>query len=137
MDASKLPRPPAPKTGLVLLIEDEETVARLIKIWLERANFDVVWAPDGAAALQAVRERGSAVSIAFVDWKLPDMTGGDLCRRLRQAIPDLPLLLTSGRTRDIEPFEFEQHGPIGFLGKPYIPAQLIGQVRALLHAAAV
>ncbi len=137
MDSQPTPRPHSPKTGTVLLIEDEETVARLLQVWLGRSGFEVLWAPDGTTALRLLAEHGKTISLAFVDWKLPDVTGGDLCRQLRLAIPDLPLLLTSGRTRDIEPYEFEQAGPIAFLGKPYIPAQLIGQVRALLHAAAV
>lgn len=59
------------------------------------------------------------------------LTGG-LCHQLREAVPNLPILLTSGRKQEALHALLAVDGPTGFLSKPFLPADVIRQVRALL-----
>lgn len=125
-------RPP----GTVLLVEDEESLADLLTALLRRINVHVLRAPDGASARQLFAEHREGIALAFVDCHLPDMAGADLCQELREACPRLPILLTSGRDQRALQAVFASGGPCSFLAKPYMPQEVMRQVKALLGAAA-
>jgi DNA-binding response OmpR family regulator len=118
----------------VLLVEDEESLAELLTHLLTRLQLRVVRASDGAAALQAFREHQPSIALAFVDCRLPDMDGADVCRELRGIHPRLPLLLTSGRDQRALAASFGATAPAAFLAKPYMPADVMRHVTALLSA---
>ncbi len=140
MSVSLHVHPPLPavvaEAGLVLLVEDEDFIADLMVLVLSRAGVPCRRARDGAEALRMVTENGAGISLAMVDLCLPDMVGDELCRQLRALHPGLPVLLTSGR--DLERFQhaLEEGGPTALLAKPYRPAELLRQVRAMLPVAA-
>jgi DNA-binding response OmpR family regulator len=118
--------------SVVLLVEDDESLADLLKHLLGRMKVRVLHAPTGALALKVFTEQQACVSLAFVDCHLPDSEGGDLCRRLRAISPTLPLLLTSGRDQRALELVFAAGGPCSFLAKPYMPAEVMGRVRSML-----
>ena len=124
------------ETGSVLVVEDEDYVADLMLLILSRGGVPCVRARDGAEALQLAAGNGGGISLAMVDLCLPDIVGDELCRQLRVLHPGLPVLLTSGR--DLARFQGElaRGGPTTLLSKPYRPAELLRQVRAMLPVAA-
>lgn len=124
---------PAPvPDGLVLLVEDEDSLADLLGHLLRRMQVKVVRAGDGATARQLFAENRDKITMAFVDCHLPDMEGAALCHELRAAAPRLPLLLTSGRDQRALQQAFSAGGPCQFLPKPYMPGDVISRVNALL-----
>ena len=118
--------------GTVLLVEDDESLADLLKNLLRRMKVSVLHASTGALALGLFAEHRKSISLAFVDCHLPDGEGGDLCRKLRAISPALPLLLTSGRDQRALEAMFVAGGPCSFLAKPYMPADVMGLVKSLL-----
>lgn len=120
----------------VLLVEDEDALAELLKCLLVRLKVRVLHAADGAQALQLLAEYRGKVNLAFVDCHLPDIGGPDLCELLRDQVPGLPLLLTSGRDQRNVVGNFTSGGPCAFLPKPYLPADVMRRVSSLLPAAA-
>jgi DNA-binding response OmpR family regulator len=122
--------------GRVFLVEDEDYIADLMEVIFTGAGLVVVRARDGAEALRLATETPGAIALALVDLGLPDIAGEELCRRLRMLQPGVPVLLTSGREMETLQRELESGGPTGLLPKPYRPAELLRQVRALLPAAA-
>ncbi|HYP17009.1 MAG TPA: response regulator [Opitutus sp.] len=123
------------REGVVLLVEDEDSLAELLTHLLRRIQVRVLRAADGAAARRLFAEHREAISLAFVDCHLPDMAGADLCQELRAAAPGLPLLLTSGRDQRALETQLAAGGPCQFLPKPYMPAEVMRRVNSLLPAA--
>jgi len=75
----------------ILLVEDEEPVAKGVRYALESEGWRVDWAPDAGTALQRLAAR--APDVAILDVRLPDMSGFELCRELRRA-HTFPVLFT-------------------------------------------
>jgi DNA-binding response OmpR family regulator len=122
----------ADSTSAVLLVEDDESLADLLKHLLTRMKIRVLHAATGAAAVSLFAEHHAAVALAFVDCHLPDAEGGELCQRLRAISPGVPLLLTSGRDQRALESVFVAGGPCSFLAKPYMPADVMGRVKSML-----
>src|SRR5437867_4131900 len=97
-------RPAAPVSGahtasgvrdLILLVEDDEMIATLVKQVIERIQWRVLLAGDGAECDRLMAQHGASIALALVDCGLPDIEGAELCERLRSSQPGLPVLLTS------------------------------------------
>ena len=126
--------PASPARDTILVVEDEDFVAGLITRFLERGNFRDVRAADGAEAQRVFAERKAAIALVMVDATLPDMHGGALARALRDQVSRLPILFVSGRDSTALRDVFASEGPTGFVPKPFFPAEVVRQVRALIGA---
>lgn len=119
----------------LLLVEDEECLSVMLQQLLRRAQVRVFHAADGEGALKLLQQCGPEIGCAMVDCQLPDMDGGELCRKLRSLAPGMPLLLTSGRDQQALQRALEGSGRTGFLPKPYMPREVLDRVSGLLRAA--
>ena len=130
------PRPdPAGQRGLVLVVEDERTIADVMRRYLAAAGFTVQLVADGAAALAAVtRDRPVAV---VLDIGLPDMDGLTVCQRLRAAGDWTPILFVTARDEDVDRILGLELGGDDYLVKPFNPRELVARVRAVLRRTAV
>ena len=117
---------------IVLLIEDEDSLAELLTHLLRRIQVKVLRAADGETARALFARNRDHVSMAIVDCHLPDVAGADLCHELRAAVPGLPLLISSGRDQRALEVALAAGGPCQFLAKPYMPAEVMRRVTALL-----
>jgi DNA-binding response OmpR family regulator len=120
----------------VFFVEDEDFIGDLMTVIFERAGLRAIRARDGGEALRLATEHSQAFALALVDLCLPDIGGDELCLRLRELRPGLPVLLTSGRDMEIFVRDLARGGPTAMIAKPYRPAELLRQVRALLPVAA-
>ncbi|HEY8563628.1 MAG TPA: response regulator [Pyrinomonadaceae bacterium] len=80
----------------VLLAEDDSSMRRFIEVILQKADYDVITAEDGLAALQVAL--GTSVDAVVADAMMPQMSGYDLCRMLREH--RIPCILLSGLTEN-------------------------------------
>ncbi len=124
-----------PVRDVVLLVEDDESVACLVERILASLPARVMRVRTGAEAEIAFAETTASIAIVMVDYGLPDMDGRVLCQRLRRLSPQLPVLLTSGCAESKEP-ALGGDGPMVFLPKPFFPGEVRQQVNALLKAIA-
>jgi DNA-binding response OmpR family regulator len=116
----------------ILLVEDEEPLAELLSNLLARLNVRTLVAPDGVTALSLFAEHRQSIVLAFIDCNLPDIPGPKLGEKMRELSPKLALLFTSGRNQIELDQVFAAGGPCGFLPKPYLPAEVLRRVSALL-----
>ena len=128
--------PSWPGAGTILLVEDQEFIAGLLTTVFGRAGLSVVCVADGAEAIRVLREQRHHVRLAMIDIGLPDIAGDDLGLVLRDLVPGLPVILTSGREVEGCRDKLLASGPTWFAAKPYRTPQLVEQVRALLMTAA-
>ena len=120
--------------GSILVVDDEELVRSLIARMLEKEGYEILGAADAEEAIRLLRRYTERLSLVIMDLSVSGLSRQDpgLIRRLREARPDLPILLTSGYDeKDVTP-EMVREGIADFLAKPYPPGMLEEKVRDLL-----
>ncbi|WP_140633736.1 two-component system response regulator CreB [Methylibium rhizosphaerae] len=123
--------PPSPPC--VLLLEDDPAIARTVAYALERDGFavrHVLLVREAAEQL-----RSGAADVALLDVGLPDGSGLDLCRTLRQEQPALPIVLLTARSDETDRVLGLELGADDYVAKPFSPRELVARVRALLRRA--
>ncbi len=116
--------------GTVVLIEDEESIADLIRMYFEQEGFRLVHTPDGEQGLDAVRDRDPRV--VLLDLGLPGMDGVEVCRRIR-AFSDVPVIMLTARDSEIDKIVGLEIGADDYVTKPFSPRELVARVRAVLR----
>lgn len=119
---------------MIVVAEDHEDIRYAFKRALERAGHEVVTASDGAMALEAVRAHHPDVVVTDLD--MPVMSGLELCRAIRAdaSLRHIPVVLASGSLVPGDARAIEV-GASATLLKPFLPAQLLDCVTALLPPA--
>ena len=115
----------------VLLAEDDAAIAEPLSRALQREGYEVSVADDGLIALEHVR--GGGVDLLVLDLGLPGMDGLEVCRRIRLEVPDLPVLMLTARTDEVDFVVGLDAGADDYVGKPFRLAELLARVRALLR----
>jgi two-component system phosphate regulon response regulator PhoB len=118
---------------VVLVVEDEPPLQKLLAYSLEAAGFAVVQAFDGEEAQTLIDER--APDLVLLDWMLPQLSGLELCRRLRRrpGTAHLPIIMLTARGEEPDRLRGLDTGADDFITKPFSPAELIARVRAVLR----
>jgi two-component system catabolic regulation response regulator CreB len=114
----------------VLLVEDEPAIADTLVYALETECFEVVHALTGTDALAAAGRE--AFDFAILDIGLPDMTGLDVCRRLRE-ISSVPVLFLTARDSEVDRILGLELGGDDYVTKPFSPREIVARVRAILR----
>jgi two-component system phosphate regulon response regulator PhoB len=125
--------------GRVLIVEDEELIRETVGLALAEVGFEVVVAEDGLKALEMLggtkssTHRISDISLVILDLMLPGMNGLDLCRLLRHQGIDIPLLILSAKSTEMDRVVGLEVGADDYLTKPFGMRELIARCRALLR----
>ena len=115
---------PAP-SGTILIVDDDDGVRTVATLSLERAGFRVVTARDGEEGMALIRQRGSDFDAVLLDMTMPRLSGAETCHLIRQLLPQLPIVLTSGYTEPDAGARLDIRDVAGFLQKPFTPASLV------------
>ena len=119
--------------GVVLVVDDDETVRTVTRRMLEQAGFSVILAADGAQALE-IYQSTPAVALVIMDMTMPRMDGEQCFRELRRLDPAVRVLLTSGYNEQDATERFVGKGLAGFIQKPYRPVDLLARVQEAITA---
>jgi DNA-binding response OmpR family regulator len=111
----------------ILLVEDDEPLARCLLRMMKADGYQVVHAPTGVAAIENVRSR--SFDVVLSDLNLPDSCGVDILRIAREHDPDVPLLLMSGDPRVETTIEAMNMGVLEYMVKPLTNDQLMRVLR--------
>ena len=120
-------------TTRLLLIEDDPGVARSLRDGLEQEGYEVVWKSSGADGVRHARDHGPHLII--LDVRLPDGSGFDFCRQLRQLKLRQPILMLTARREEADKVLGLEMGADDYVTKPYALRELLSRVRALLRRA--
>jgi PAS domain S-box-containing protein len=132
------PKPPTPDLnwhgkGLVLLVDDEETVRTVGRQMLERAGFRVLIAADGREALEIFCQQPNDVTCVLLDLTMPNMDGEETFRELRGVKDDVRVILSSGYNEQEAVNRFTVKGLAGFIQKPYQYSSLTQKLQQVLE----
>jgi DNA-binding response OmpR family regulator len=119
--------------GAVLVVEDEQAIADLVRAYLKRDGFGVVWARSGEAALEELARH--PVRLVVLDIGLPGIDGFEVCRRLR-ARTSVPILILSARDDEVDRVAGLEAGADDYVTKPFSPRELVARVKAILRRSA-
>jgi two-component system phosphate regulon response regulator PhoB len=119
----------------ILIVEDETSLVELLRYNLEAAGFSVRSAATGAEAQVVLAE--DQIDLMVLDWMLPELSGIELCRRLRQR-PEwktLPILMLTARGEEGDRVRGLATGADDYVVKPFSMTEVIARVKALLRRA--
>jgi PAS domain S-box-containing protein len=132
--AQKVPGPmaiPAGNGERVLYVDDEEALVSLVTRALKRLGYEVLGYSDGRNALQAFQERPDQFDVVISDVSMPGMSGWELCQKMSEIRPSVPILLTSGYVRKED---HEMAARLGVLDVVLKPDTVDDLARALQRA---
>ncbi|WP_035841239.1 response regulator transcription factor [Kitasatospora azatica] len=121
----------ADSTGKVLVVDDDDTIRRSLERGLRLSGFTVRSADGGRAALELVAAEPPDVLV--LDVSMPDLSGTEVCRRLREQGCDLPVLMLSALDELADRVAGLQAGADDYLVKPFALEELVLRLRALLR----
>jgi DNA-binding response OmpR family regulator len=120
------------RAGTALVVEDEDSIASLVRAYLERDGFTVRHARRGVEALDELERY--PVRVVVLDIGLPDMDGFDVCRNIR-ARSRVPILMLTARDEEPDRISGLELGADDYLTKPFSPRELLARVKAVLRRA--
>ncbi len=118
--------------GLILVVDDEQTVRETLRRALEHWNYSAILAEHGQIALEVFPAIAAQVHAVILDLTMPVMGGEETLRHLRKIRPDVPVILTSGYSQAEAMRRMEGKGVSAFLQKPFTVDQVVGKLRNLL-----
>ena len=123
-----------PDSSTILLVDDEDSVQKLLAYPLEREGFRVLQARDGEEALE--RFASEDVDLVVLDLMLPKLDGLEVCKRLR-AESQVPIIMLTARDDELDKVVGLELGADDYITKPFSIREFRSRVRALLRRAAV
>ena len=116
----------------ILLVDDEAAVREMAGVVLQRLNFKPITATDGADGLQLAMQHQADLRVIITDLHMPHMDGLAFVRVLRLLLPDVPVVVSSGRLEDPQAVEMQALGVTHRLDKPFTEAQLAEVLQVVL-----
>jgi two-component system phosphate regulon response regulator PhoB len=117
----------------VLIVEDEDSIVALLEYNLEKAGYFVRSTADGEEALLMIEE--SMPDIVLLDWMLPNLTGLQICKRIRsnKRTAKLPIIMLSARGEESDKIDGLEGGVDDYLVKPFSPKELMARINAVFR----
>jgi two-component system, OmpR family, alkaline phosphatase synthesis response regulator PhoP len=114
----------------VLLVEDEESIAGLLRSYLTAQGFRIVWVRSGEEALAELDRH--PIRVVLLDLGLPGMDGFDVCRQIRYR-SKVPLVMVTARDEEIDRVAGLEIGADDYVSKPFSPRELTARLKAVLR----
>lgn len=119
-----------PTAGTILLVEDEESIYRIVSAYLEHEGYQVIWEDNGETALLRLAERQP--DLVILDLMLPGMDGTELAARIRRD-SDVYILMLTARSEEADRVAGLRIGADDYMTKPFSPRELVARVQAILR----
>jgi DNA-binding response OmpR family regulator len=113
----------------ILIVEDEDSIRKFVKINLDRAGFIVKEASTGEEAIEIARKE--KIDIVVLDIMLPGIDGYQVCKILRSEFPKLGIIMLTAKSQDIDKILGLEYGTDDYMTKPFNPMELILRIKSL------
>lgn len=115
----------------VMVVEDEPNIGALVRTYLERAGYHVLWVRSGEDALAELRRH--PIRLVVLDIGLPGIDGFEVCRRIAG---EIPVIMLTARDEEADRVAGLEVGADDYVAKPFSPRELTARVKAVLRRAA-
>ena len=114
----------------ILVVDDEEVLVKGIRFNLQNDGYQVVTGANGREAIELAHD--PEVRLIVLDVMMPEIDGLEACRRIRE-FSDVPIIMLTARTQDMDKLLGFEHGADDYLTKPFNILELKARIRALLR----
>ncbi len=114
----------------VLIVDDDENIAKLIEVYFEKDGFTTVTANNGKDAVELFKS--AAPSIVILDVMMPEMDGWQVCREIRR-VSNIPIIMLTAKGETFDKVLGLELGADDYMVKPFEPKELIARVKAVLR----
>jgi two-component system alkaline phosphatase synthesis response regulator PhoP len=117
----------------ILVVDDDKEIVRLMRAYLEQAEYEVLVAYDGETAVHCLRH--DKPDLVLLDLMLPDRDGYDITRLVRRdsSLAHIPIIMLTARVEDTDKIIGLELGADDYVTKPYNPREVVARVRARLR----
>lgn len=115
----------------ILLVDDEENITDLSRMYLERDGFITRSQTNGLAAIEEIRHDQPALVV--LDLMLPGMDGFEICKKLRAENNQVPIILLTARDEDVDKILGLELGADDYMTKPFNPRELVARVKSIFR----
>lgn len=115
----------------VLVVDDESRMRKLVRDFLERANYDVIEAGDGEEALNLFYEQKD-IALVVLDVMMPKMDGWEVCKEIR-SVSKVPVIMLTARGDESDELKGFELGVDEYITKPFSPKILVARIEAILR----
>ena len=114
----------------VLIVDDDEHIVELIKLYMDKEGFDTVTANNGKKAVELFKSEAPAIVI--LDVMMPEMDGWQVCREVR-GYSEVPIIMLTARSDERDELQGFELGVDEYISKPFSPKILVARVEAILR----
>ncbi len=114
----------------ILVVDDEDLIVKGIKFNLQNDGYQVITGSNGAQAVELARN--PEIRLIVLDVMMPELDGMEACRRIRE-FSNVPIIMLTARTQDMDKLLGFEHGADDYLTKPFNILELKARIRALLR----
>ncbi len=114
----------------VMVVDDDEHIRELVRLYLEKEGYQVIAAADGNEAIKIFREQGA--DLIVLDIMMPEMDGWGVCREIRK-ISDVPILMLSAKGESFDKILGLELGADDYVVKPFEPKELTARIKAIFR----
>lgn len=114
----------------ILIIDDEDKIRELLRVYIENSGYEVFEAGDGEKAMKILKEQ--KINLIILDLMLPDIQGEDLCKEIRKEY-EIPIIMVTGKTDESSMVYGLSIGADDYIGKPFSPRNVIARIEAVLR----
>lgn len=115
----------------ILIAEDDKDILSLLRLYLEKDGFDVLFAEDGLVAYDLIEQEEPDLVIS--DIMMPGMNGYDLIQKIRKSRNNVPIIILSAKNQDNDKILGLDIGADDYMTKPFNPLELVAHVKAALR----
>jgi two-component system KDP operon response regulator KdpE len=117
----------------ILAIDDNPQLLEILRLCLEKQEYEVITVCNGREGLRKFQD--DRPDLVILDIMMPDMDGWEICRRLREISPNVPILILTVLKEKANVVRGLSAGADGFVAKPFRPGELVARIQALLRRA--
>lgn len=114
----------------ILIVDDEREIANLVEVYLQNENFTVYKFYTAAEAMKCIQSEN--LDLAILDVMLPDMSGFEICRKIRERY-HYPVIMLTAKGEEIDKITGLTLGADDYITKPFLPLELVARVKAQLR----
>ncbi|MBQ4348583.1 MAG: response regulator transcription factor [Clostridia bacterium] len=118
--------------GKILIVDDDVSIAQLISDALEDEGFDTVIKNDSKSAYEYVMENAYSISLITLDIMMPEISGMDLCRFIRDRV-ECPIIFVSAKGKTVDTVLGLETGADDYISKPFVVEEFVARVKAHLR----
>lgn len=114
----------------ILIVDDDQKIRELLKTYLEKNQYEVLMAHDGASFMAEFDRHAEAISLCILDIMLPDTEGFALCQAVRRR-SEVPVIMLTASSEETDRIVGLELGADDYIGKPFNPRELLARIKAI------